>query len=375
MTRLRRVSCWLAIAGFSVIFPHFGESRATQPDSSQPPDRLQEWLAAIDAHQAGDPGKAAVEVSTWTGRELETVVVEAKQYARGFAKRDPERANQILLRGAALHADIAKLIPDEATRRSERQLSVYTIKDGRWEGVKYLSMHWQLGRSLLDAVVPAPATNPDVRAWYRETSLDLLKLRSLVEAQAHFIRALQLFPKDGVLLFCRGALSERHSSSLMQAGSDSLTEANRGASTFGTRQMELTRAERYFRDALVDLPAHVEARLRHGRVLGDLGRHEEAVRELNRVIEDGAAGALLYFAHLFLGRDYEALGDRDQARSELERAAALYPNAQTPRLALSNLERRVGNRAAAQRQLQLLAKLPDAERQREDPWWGYYDIR
>ncbi len=47
------------------------------------------------------------------------MVVDAKQHARGFAKRDLERANQILLRGAALHADIARLIPDEATRRSE----------------------------------------------------------------------------------------------------------------------------------------------------------------------------------------------------------------------------------------------------------------
>ena len=368
------MSSWVAVAGLFVLFPQFGASPAAQPRQA-PSDRLEEWLQAVEAHKAGDPGKAAVDVSTWSGSELEAVVVYAKQHARSLAKRDLEQANQLLLRGATLHADIARLIPDEPTRRSERQQSVYTIKDGRWQGVRYLSMHWQLGRSLLDGVLPAPAAHPAVRTWYRDTSIDLLRLRSLVEATSHLIRALQFFPKDGVLLFCRGALHEWHSSALMQAGSESLTEANRGTSPFATRQMELTRAERFFRDALVDRPGHIETRLRHAHVLGDLGRHEEAVSELRRVIEEGATGAFLYLAHLFLGRDYEALGQYHRARSELERAAALYPNAQTPRLALSHLERRAGNRAAAQQQLQLLAQLPTAERQREDPWWGYYDIR
>ncbi len=374
MTRFRRLSSWVAVAGLFAFCPQFGATPGAQP--RQPPsDRLEEWLKAVEAHTAGDPGKAAVEVSTWDGSELEAVVVYAKQHARTLAKRDLEQANHLLLRGAALHADIARLIPDEATRRSERQLSVFTVKDGRWQGVRYLSMHWQLGRSLLDGILPSPAAHPGVREWYRETSIELLRLRSLVEATSHLIRALQMFPKDGVLLFCRGALHERHSSALMQAGSDSLTEANRGTPTFGTKHAELTRAERFFREALVDQPGHIEARLRHGRVLGDLGRHDEAVSELRRVIDEGATDAFLYLAHLFLGRDYEALGNYDRARSELERAAALYPNAQTPRLALSQIERRAGNRAAAQHQLQLLAKLPNAERQREDPWWGYYDIR
>ena len=88
----------------------------------------------------------------------------------------------------------------------------------------------------------------------------------------------------------------------------------------------------------------------------------------------GASGARLYLAHLFLSRAYEALGEYEAARTSLEQAAALYPNAQTPRLALSNIARRMGSRAAAQRELQILAKLPDAERQREDPWWDYYDL-
>ena len=78
---------------------------------------------------------------------------------------------------------------------------------------------------------------------------------------------------------------------------------------------------------------------------------------------------------LFLGRAEEARGHDEAARAAFERASALYPNAQSPRLALSQIARRAGNRAAAQRELQAIAQLPDDERRREDPWWLYYDVR
>jgi len=347
---------------------------AADPRPSRQPDRFKEWLDAVEVHQPGDPGKAAVEVSTWTGPELDGVVAAASRHARALAKTDPDRANRLLLRGAALHADIGRLIPEETKRRSDRQQRVYTIKDGRWQSLRYVSVHWELGRLLVDGVVPEPASDPRVRTWYQETSRDLIKLRSLVEALPHLTRALQIFPTDGTLLFYRGVLHERNSSSLLQAGSDSLTEANRGTSTFGTTRAELTRAERFFRLSLVSQPDQIEARLRHGRVLGELGQHDEAIAELGRAVEDGAAQELLYLSHLFLGRNYEALGRYEEARAELERAAALYPRAQTPRLALSHIARRTGNRAAAQRELAHLAALPDMEGERQDPWWHYYEL-
>jgi tetratricopeptide (TPR) repeat protein len=252
---------------------------------------------------------------------------------------------------------------------------VYAVKDGRYQGILYPSIHWQLGRSLLDAIVPEPAADPGVRAWYRETSEDLIRLRSLVEAQQHLARALQIFPRDGALLFYRGALHERYSSAQLQAGSASLDDANRGVSTIGSAHAELTRAERSFREALTYEPEHIEARLRHGSVLCELGRHDEAIGELQRVIQAAPGRDLLYFSHLFIARSLEALGRSDDALLALDEAAALYPNAQTPRLAMSQIARRMGNRGAARMQLEWLARLPVAEQQREDPWWNYYDIR
>ncbi len=78
---------------------------------------------------------------------------------------------------------------------------------------------------------------------------------------------------------------------------------------------------------------------------------------------------------LFLGRAEEALEHGEAARVAFERASALYPNAQSPRLALSQIARRAGNRPAAQRELQVISALPDDQRRREDPWWFYYDVR
>jgi len=110
-------------------------------------------------------------------------------------------------------------------------------------------------------------------------------------------------------------------------------------------------------------------------VLGALGRHEQAADALRTAIKDGASGELLYLAELFLGSQEMALDHNTQARARFEHAASLYPRAQSPRLALSQLSRRAGDRAGAQRELRVIAALPSDERQREDPWWSYYDVR
>ena len=340
---------------------------------SPPPDRFQQWLGAIEAHKPGDPGMAAVEVSTWTGAELEAAVAEAKHHARALAKTQPDKANELLLRGAALHADIARLIPEETVRRSPTQKTAYIIRDGRWVGMRYLSMHWQLGRSLLDSVTPEPSASAGVRAWYLETSADLLKMRQIAVAVDHYARARQIFPSDAAFLFGSGVLHERFSSAAMQAAAESIVESNRTSAAVSSNRGELVKAERFLRDALAQQPDHVEARVRRGRVLDELGKHREAIDDLRRAIAGGAAGSLLYLAELFIGRAQEASGQYDEARAAFEHALQLYPNAQSPRLALSQLARRTGDRRAAQRELQAIARLPDDERRREDPWWSYYD--
>jgi tetratricopeptide (TPR) repeat protein len=373
LTQLRRLSSWLAVAGLFLAFPRSAEPSPAQSLTAS--NRFEQWLQAIDTHRAGDPGLVAVEVSTWAGPELEAVVAEAKRHARVLAKANPEQANEILLRGAALHADIARLIPDDTIRRSTKQRAAYIVRDGRWLGVRYISIHWQLGRALLDSVTPDPASHPGVHAWYLATSDDLERLRQFSAAIDHLARARQLFPSDPGILFASGVLHERFASTALQAAAVSVMESNRESAAMSSARVELSRAERFYRDALMHQPGHVAARIRHGHVLSELGRQEEAAGELRRAIANGASGELLYLAELFLGRMEDARGNHEAASAAFERALTLYPNAQSPRLALSQNARRVGDRASAQHHVQAIAKLPDDERRREDPWWRYYDVR
>ncbi len=267
------------------------------------------------------------------------------------------------------------MIPDDTVRRSPRQKTAYIVRDGRWLGIRYITMHWQLGRSLLDGVTPAPAANLGVHEWYVQTSSDLLQMRQIAAAVDHYAHARRIFPSDPVILFASGVLHERFGSTAMQAAAESIVESNRESAEVSSARAELVKAERFFRDSLAHRPGHVEARVRRGRVLDDLLRHDEASEELRRAIADGASGPLLYLAELFLGRAEEAGGRFDAARAAFERASALYPNAQSPRLALSQIARRMGDRRAAQHELQIIARLPGDERRREDPWWFYYDVR
>jgi tetratricopeptide (TPR) repeat protein len=372
VSEVRRVSSWLAVAGLCFALPY--SAAPLRGQSAQAPDRFQQWLDAIDAHQPGNPGKPAVEVSTWSGDELDAVIAEAKRHARGLAKSDPARANQILLRGAALHGDIGRLIPEDPIRRSPNQRTAYIVRDGRWLGVRYISIHWGLARTLLDSVTPEPAADPGVHEWYLQMSEDLLRMRQFAAAIDHHARARQIFPSDPAILFASGRLHELFGSNGMQAAAESISDSNRTAAAVSNARGELVRAERYFRDALAQRPDLVAARVHHAHVLSDLGRHAEASEALGRAIDTGASGKLLYFAYLFLGRAEEALGRGQAAKVAFERASAVYPNAQSPHLALSQIARRSGDRRAAQHELQVIAALPDDDRRREDPWWSYFDM-
>lgn len=73
-----------------------------------------------------------------------------------------------------------------------------------------------------------------------------------------------------------------------------------------------------------------------------------------------------------LGSAEEAQAGYDAAGAAYERAAALFPRAQSPRLALSNLARRRGDLATALRAMRPLFDIAADDVQQDDPWWVYY---
>jgi hypothetical protein len=75
---------------------------------------------------------------------------------------------------------------------------------------------------------------------------------------------------------------------------------------------------------------------------------------------------------MLLGRAEMLLGHRDAAVEQYGRAAALFPEAQSPPLANAQLARRHGDRTSA---WQFLGRVLDANvpgRSLFDPWWMFY---
>jgi tetratricopeptide (TPR) repeat protein len=100
------------------------------------------------------------------------------------------------------------------------------------------------------------------------------------------------------------------------------------------------------------------------------GHHDEAVEQLKQGLP-AEEPILQYYANLFLGREFEALGNAAEARRSYERAAALAPTAQSPLLGLSRVADDAGDRAAARDAIARVVTLPASELERADPWWVY----
>jgi tetratricopeptide (TPR) repeat protein len=291
--------------------------------------------------------------------------------------------NYVLRRGALLHSDVAILTPPSALDPVSPSPALgpqrlrLEISDGRDVDLGQDAVHWDIARMVLDYVkpsgadAPAPGRDAMVRQWYTATAAWMQHVEQ--HDHLHLERAREIFPTDPDVLFLSGCQREAYAAPRIQSGVRSANLPAWMSLGVASPRAELRQAEGFFRRALEVKPDHVEARLRHGHVLGGLGRHAEAEAELRQVVAAEPADPLLrYYAELFLGAEEQALGRYEAARDANERAAALYPMAQSPLLALSELARRQGDRPAALRALQRVFDLPSTEPERSDPWWRYH---
>jgi tetratricopeptide (TPR) repeat protein len=397
--------------------------KLTQPSRSE---HLRQWVEAIERHTAGENDEALAVFDTWrpddfnhltidintllalvsnpslrtfsyseqtvagrpslkravySGSDL-TLILDIARMVRGAGVPDgavipPERLaklrNRLLKRGAILHTDVALevLLGNRSRARSVPDgLQEFTLKlpDGRSQGMAVDVGHWELARSLLDKVVPAAARDEFVRGWYTATAAYLASLEQLVPG--HFTRGFHLFPDDADLLFFAGCLHESLAESRIQEAMQSASIPADVKFEVSSRKGELRGAENLFRKALKARPDHLETRIRLGRVLGLRGEHAEAEMLLRTAVGDATEPLLQYYARLFLGAEKEALGDRAQARDLYEGATVLYPEAQSPRLALSLISSVEGKHADALAMMTMALGLRGEAR--NDPWWRYH---
>jgi tetratricopeptide (TPR) repeat protein len=361
--------------------------------------RLSSWLEAVKEHRPGQLDMAARIAGLSTEGDLQAaiadylnlVVIYRRELGRPgrldsvaykdtpitfadlralLALTDAEaaagNANRILLRAATLHADVAMLVvPTLPGRVGCSARGTVLVKDGNSVGRGCICFHWSIARALLDAVRPAPGKDAGVRLWYQATITWLLSTGDFANADLHIPHAQFLLPDDVVIRYLHGRYHEAIASPVIQpAALDS------GTDTRGAR-VHLEEAAEHYRQALRENPHFVEARVHRGFVLLELSHEGEAAGELRRAAAEAQGTQLRYYAELFLGRAEAATGNDTAAREHFTRAAELYPQAQSPRLALAILARDRAERDRARRAMQEVLSLRAAERDGSDPWWDY----
>ena len=408
--------------------------RAEGPPPVSRIDRLEAWLAAVERHEPGTSDAPALQVRSWTPAELLELAsdvavtaalirdpgypvmwlvdpehrgrpqrapyssadeVRIRELARQAAERcdrpglaSEDRAacarNRMLKRGALLHTDALVRAGDRGPSRrggDRPQRLRVVFDDGQQRGAEEASGQLELARALLDNVSPAPERDETVRLWYTAIAAHGQYHQRHTREED---RGVRLFPEDADLLLLAGAFHESLASPRMQSLARRTHLPEGGSLGIGDARSELREAEKLLRRAVASRPSFAEARIRLGRVLYRLGRTEPAARELQQARSrlssgggkgDPDGGLLLYYAEMFLGAASEALGSFDAAKTAYSRAAALYPQAPSPRLALSQLALRGEDRARALAAVQVALRPATSVDDAADPWWRYHVIQ
>jgi tetratricopeptide (TPR) repeat protein len=393
----------------------------TAPAAEQPAELalLSRWVRAVERHEPARADDEAATIAVWPMADFRTALATLRDLRDALAKAyqadgtledrqnirtrrghwlsvgeaqtllgltdDEARrgdVNRLLKRGAMLHSDIAMLAHEgliSATGPTVPGASAVgkavLVSDGQIRAADDTGRHWVMARSLLDAVTPNPGGDEWVRQWYHAAVARMRGDKLLASAGPLLDRAVQLFPKDAGFQFHAGCLHEALASPPIQVVIGAAAQ-QRGIRVAGSPSGPNWRqAASHFTSALGLQPAWPEARVRLGRVLGLLGRHTDAAIMLRRGLDEATDLLLVYWASLFLGVEEQALGRDAEALASYERARTCRPGAQAPRLAISQLARRAGNRALALSELRAVLTLPQDDVSRYDPLWEYHKSR
>ncbi|MBN2318952.1 MAG: tetratricopeptide repeat protein [Acidobacteria bacterium] len=349
--------------------------------------KVMEWREAAEQHAAGKPDTAAATIGQWNPADCEIVIdfvtdlagKSKKSISRTLSKAPIRRRlgvttqeiqqgdlNRILKEGALLHTDIA-LLDLETDAYPDRNDGVGIFVDGRVIPIPR-KFHWPFARRLIDAIAPSPSQDETARQWYIATTAYMLSRGHLADAKPNLESAKEIYPSDDRILFYTGVLHETQA-----APSHQNAQLPPGSSgSYGSKKSELKKARKLFLKAIEVNPDFAEARLRLGRVYGLLGDHRKAIAELQKASEFIKDPQLKYYIALYQGREFAMISRFREARNHYERAAMLYPNAQSPLFGLSQLARIRNDSEGALLGIERIFELPVGKSPNDnDPWWKY----
>jgi tetratricopeptide (TPR) repeat protein len=362
---------WPLVVAATLLLP-VSAQQATDAD-------VRAWLRLVADHRPGADDPPVLEASQWPWSELNPVLQALQQRASPV----------VILRSAAMLSDIAFFVP--VGERPSANISGYSIlaQDGQRRSIGMLDAHLAAGRRLLDALPrnaspDAAEVRAHVVAWYRTVSAALTSVYNLADLEPHVKRSLARFPDDPGILFDAGGFHEAYASPLTQVPLSEEAERDRpsqqmtGRQTTGTVMVLikqspnalLDEAQKLFRRATEQDPTLVEARVRLGRVLLARGRAAAAVPELERAVALEADETAKYYAWMFFGAALAETGKAVEAMRAFRSAAALFPYAPSPQLAISQVAAEQGNRTLAREALERVLA-PDRRQDHFDPWWIY----
>jgi len=368
---IRTPSLATSHAGISMTLP--GAQRQTPRPARYAPTevtRLKQLACAIG-------GLADSAPCEWTRPAITDDRVLASLASRATAIRDDLNANFIVRRGGLLHSDVAMFglaVPHEMGLSPSQQSVRMSISDGHQAGLISADLHWEVARQLIDLVAapgtmkPAPGGDAMVRRWYVATSTWLQHDGHY--DNIHIARGREIFPDDPDLLLLAGALHESYASPAIQTAVRSAVLPTGIKLGVESERTEIKDAERFLRRATELKSDFAEAQIRLGHVLALMGRDAEAAEHLRTGLAATDEKLLQYYGSLFLGAVEERLAHDDASKAAYERAAVLFPDAQSPLLGLSEVARHQGHRDEAQRQIEKVYALGRGSRD-DEPWWTY----
>jgi tetratricopeptide (TPR) repeat protein len=368
---IRTPSLATSHAGISMTLP--GAQRQTPRPARYAPaevTRLKQLACAIG-------GLAESAPCEWTRPAITEDRVLASLASRAAAIRDDLNANFIVRRAGLLHSDVVMFglaVPHEMSLSPSQQPVRMSISDGHQAGLINADLHWELARQLIDLVAapgtmkPAPGGDAMVRRWYVATSTWLQHDGHY--DNTHVAHGREMFPDDPDLLMLTGALHESYASPAIQTAVRSAVLPTGIKLNVESERTEIKDAERFLRRATELKPDFAEAHIRLGHVLALMGRDAEAAQHLRTGLAATDEKLLQYYGSLFLGAVEERLAHDDASKTAYERAAVLYPGAQSPLLGLSEVARHQGHRDEALRQIEKVYALEPGNRD-DEPWWTY----
>jgi tetratricopeptide (TPR) repeat protein len=222
----------------------------------------------------------------------------------------------------------------------------------------HVNAAWSIAR----AMAKQPSLRAFARRWYEAFAELAQSEYRWGDALEWAERGLDDFPGSAALWLVRGSIQE------MQALQAAQAQANlpHGLGVVDPLQA----ARKSLRAAIHADPSLAEAHLRLGRVAWRMGDTGEARAELELALARSTEPRTSYLAQLFLGRLEEDAGRFQDAAARYEAAVATGSVYQSGHLALSHARMRLGDRAAARREVEL-ALASTSRKTERDPLWLY----